>query len=164
MPSHDSGLPCPRCGEARRLQQVLVDGLTVDACEACAGLWLDAGELEELASEERSRVAAARGGGEAAPPPTDVRYLRCPRCSRHMSRRNHGRVSGVIVDACAAHGTWLDSGELEAIRRFVAGGGAALTASAERDAEALRDRARREHASLMSVLRGARLGSLDDLL
>ena len=41
---------CPKCGAqltARRL-----NGVTIDACPACHGAWLDAGELRELARRE----------------------------------------------------------------------------------------------------------------
>ncbi len=40
-----------------------------------------------------------------------------------MQRRNFGRRSGVIVDWCASHGTWLDAHEMEDIAAFVLEGG-----------------------------------------
>jgi hypothetical protein len=40
-----------------------------------------------------------------------------------MARKNYGKRSGVIVDWCAAHGTWLDADELEQIASFIASGG-----------------------------------------
>jgi hypothetical protein len=40
-----------------------------------------------------------------------------------MNRSNFGRVSGVIIDVCRAHGAWCDRGELGAIRRFLRDGG-----------------------------------------
>ncbi|RIL01515.1 MAG: hypothetical protein DCC71_17510 [Proteobacteria bacterium] len=40
-----------------------------------------------------------------------------------MHRKNYGRRSGVIVDWCGPHGTWLDADELEQIAGFIAGGG-----------------------------------------
>jgi Zn-finger nucleic acid-binding protein len=48
-----------------------------------------------------------------------ITYVRCPRCAKPMNRMNFGRRSGVIVDACRDHGTWLDAGELERVRDFV---------------------------------------------
>jgi Zn-finger nucleic acid-binding protein len=38
-----------------------------------------------------------------------------------MQRRNFQRISGVIVDACRRHGTWLDADEIERIAGFVSG-------------------------------------------
>ena len=48
-----------------------------------------------------------------------------------MNRVNFARMSGVIVDACRGHGTYLDAGELHRIVKFIQSGGvAASTASA----------------------------------
>jgi hypothetical protein len=41
---------CPKCGV--RLQQRDVDGVTVDECPSCAGMWLDHGELKAIADRE----------------------------------------------------------------------------------------------------------------
>lgn len=40
---------CPRCGT--KLTQRALQGITVDECPACGGVWLDRGELETLAGE-----------------------------------------------------------------------------------------------------------------
>jgi len=42
---------CPRCGIP--LEQVDQDGINVDRCKQCSGIWLDAGELEEM--EKRNK-------------------------------------------------------------------------------------------------------------
>jgi len=41
---------CPKCGTA--LEARSVDGLEIDACDACGGLWLDKGELEQVVERE----------------------------------------------------------------------------------------------------------------
>ena len=38
---------CPRC-EAPVLQEVIQDGVSIDRCLRCDGIWLDCGELELL--------------------------------------------------------------------------------------------------------------------
>jgi uncharacterized protein len=43
---------CPRC-ETSQLSEIDRDGITIDRCERCRGIWLDRGELEKL---------TARGG------------------------------------------------------------------------------------------------------
>jgi hypothetical protein len=66
-----------------------------------------------------------------------------------MGRRNFERRSGVIIDRCHEHGTWLDAHELERIAGFVLSGRAEraahieAVAAAERDREAARVAARR---------------------
>lgn len=38
---------CPRCPSAS-LHELDRDGITLDRCERCRGIWLDRGELEKL--------------------------------------------------------------------------------------------------------------------
>ena len=125
-----AAIECPSCGADLARVRIGGRGTEVDACAACGGLWLDVGEIEELVQrplvsrpdlgEIRRQVRALRRVPDA------VVYRRCPRCDAVMTRRNFGRVSGVIVDECGHHGLWLDAGELESIRRFVAMGGLEL--------------------------------------
>jgi hypothetical protein len=45
-----SYMKCPKCGESlkeRSFQKILID-----QCTGCNGIWLDAGELEEVAEKE----------------------------------------------------------------------------------------------------------------
>lgn len=63
---------CPRCEEAA-LRERERDGVVVDVCPACRGLWLDRGELEKLVAR------ATREFDELAPrrddtPPRGVRH------------------------------------------------------------------------------------------
>ena len=120
-----TALRCPRD------QSVLVHenlaGTTVDRCTTCEGIWLDAAELEGAvqAASEAAETGSATADWEA------VTYLRCPHCDSMMARKNHMRVSGVIVDACPKHGTWLDAGELERLGAFIASGGGERAQEAE---------------------------------
>ena len=54
-----------------------------------------------------------------------VQYRKCPECEAFMHRRNFRKSSGVIIDRCAVHGTWLDADELEQIAGFILSGRAA---------------------------------------
>jgi len=38
---------CPRC-ETASLHEIDRDGISIDRCERCRGVWLDRGELEKL--------------------------------------------------------------------------------------------------------------------
>jgi hypothetical protein len=40
-----------------------------------------------------------------------------------MNRKNFGGTSGIIVDVCAKHGTFFDTGELPRVLAFVRRGG-----------------------------------------
>jgi hypothetical protein len=45
---------CPKCG----MELIAIDyrGVEVDKCSACEGIWLDAGELEQIAGMEKSSL------------------------------------------------------------------------------------------------------------
>ena len=123
-------LPCPAC-EAR-LRPGQVAGLGTGECGGCGGLWVPGGHFDALLA----RAAEARRGADPEkllalrpratrgnPTAQRVRYRRCPECQAFMRRHNYHRTSGVIVDACHEHGTWLDADELEQIAGFILSGG-----------------------------------------
>ena len=107
-----------------------VAGQLVQECERCLGLWAPEGTFEALvdraAAVGRERDATGAGiaprvaGGN--PASVGVAYRRCPICDEFRARRNFRKRSGVIVDRCRAHGTWLDAHELERIAGFVLSG------------------------------------------
>jgi Zn-finger nucleic acid-binding protein len=45
---------CPRCNDAQLIERRL-DGLPIDVCSRCQGIWLDRGELEQLRNRELDR-------------------------------------------------------------------------------------------------------------
>jgi len=51
--------------------------------------------------------------------PEKVTYIACPECNNIMNRKIFAQISGIIVDECKAHGTWLDRSELQRILVFV---------------------------------------------
>jgi len=47
---------CPKCGS--ELVAIEYQGIEVDKCIACEGIWLDCGELEQVASKEGGFLAS----------------------------------------------------------------------------------------------------------
>jgi len=47
-------MKCPKCG--MELIEIDYKGILVDKCSDCAGIWLDAGELEMVAKMEKSSL------------------------------------------------------------------------------------------------------------
>ncbi len=45
-----AALQCPKCQGT--LEAVIVDQVEIDVCNKCGGVWLDAGELEQLSKRE----------------------------------------------------------------------------------------------------------------
>ena len=144
-------LGCPACEHA--LLARAVGGLQVHECPHCKGIWAP-GEsfdaiVEKAIAARRSRASEGLGSGPTVEPAESrdwsVKYRKCPVCEGHMQRKNYGKQSGVIVDWCGEHGTWLDADELGAIAAFIMQGGLERSASGglrEMDVPASADEAR----------------------
>ena len=102
---------CPVC--SMPMVGYELDGIELDRCVDCRGIWLDAGELEYIAEQAGAEpgglsaaLRAARGKRHGA--------RRCPRCGRKLDIIFLGPGQSVEVDRCRhGHGLWLDHGELE---------------------------------------------------
>ena len=133
---------CPACRKPMR--RVEVGSTAMLDCEACDGVWVDADVFESLCADKEAQAAVIhrfdRGGAVAG---ERVRYRPCPRCAKMMNRINFGKLSGIVVDVCKGHGTYLDAGELHRIVQFVQGGG--IERARLRQMEELKEQERRAH-------------------
>lgn len=102
-------MDCPVCTEA--LLVVEREGIEVDWCLSCKGLWFDEGELELLA-EKCGRQLEVEDLGQPPETQSSEKLRRCPRCDRKMEKVLAGPTDLVLVDRCRSHGFWLDRGEL----------------------------------------------------
>ncbi|MBN2446362.1 MAG: zf-TFIIB domain-containing protein [Phycisphaerae bacterium] len=103
---------CPRC-ENVEMGRETVEGVEIDRCPTCQGIWLDAHELEKLVAapprellREDRHFAPHADAGEA--------QLSCPRCTGSRLIKLNSRLRpGTIIDSCTVcYGNWLDAGEL----------------------------------------------------
>jgi len=130
-------LPCPVCTSLMPPRQI--GGVGINECGRCNGLWVPGDNFDVLvskaiearknASPEELVTLKPRVTG-SNPAAQKVQYRKCPECDGFMQRRNFRKASGVIIDRCGAHGTWLDADELEQIAGFILSGrkpSAALT-------------------------------------
>lgn len=140
----EGGVRCPCCDRVLKAREA--GGVVVHECGKCHGLWAPQDRFRSLVERaaETARIRFASGGAPAPPrvdganpSKSEVAYRRCPVCREHMARRNYQRRSGVIIDQCHRHGTWLDAHELEQIAGYV------LSGRAQRVADAEAERARR---------------------
>ena len=130
---------CPRCGVPLEIQ--IHDGEEYDLCRQCGGLWLDLFEFEKATRpSDVYKKEDIKNGFLREPVKDPPGYIPCVRCGSLMNRKNFRRISGIIIDECGKHGIWLDAGELEKIRHFIADGG--LDKSQDRDIEETRNELR----------------------
>lgn len=123
-------LPCPVCTVLMPARQV--GGIGLNECRECNGLWIPDDSFDLLVSRaidarrnaDPAQLAALKPRVTGSNPAAQrVQYRKCPVCDGFMQRRNFRRSSGVIIDRCSSHGTWLDADELEQIAGFVLSGG-----------------------------------------
>ena len=104
-------MQCPKC-ESQTLTQFKVEGVSVDRCASCDGIWFDAEELSQLLSEDAKNVAALNRGG--VQPQLDGKRGHCPRDGSELLRVYSAVDRSVIIDACGeCRGMWLDGGEFK---------------------------------------------------
>lgn len=102
---------CPKCQSAT-LAEFKIEGVAVDRCSRCDGIWFDAQELSQLLAEDAKVVGALRRGSVSDL--ADAKKGRCPRDSAGLLRIYSAIDRSVVLDACAdCHGIWLDGGEFE---------------------------------------------------
>ena len=53
-------MKCPRCEKAE-LHEKERDGVTIDLCRECRGIWLDRGELDKLIARSIKALDEVRG-------------------------------------------------------------------------------------------------------
>ncbi len=114
-------MECPVCREPLIVAER--EGIELDVCPWCHGLWFDAGELALLA-EKLGRTLAAPEGAPPEAAPTSEKPRLCPRCDKAMEKVALGAQPKVLLDRCASHGLWFDHGELGSlVSQLSAGGG-----------------------------------------
>jgi Zn-finger nucleic acid-binding protein len=161
VPAGPQVLPCVGCGCLMPRRDVA--GTSVHECPQCHGLWatgdgfddlvrraIDARRRSGVATISRAEPRESRGNPVKEP----VRYRKCPTCGSLMRRENFRRTSGVVVDRCSEHGTWLDADELEQVAGFILAGGLERAEEAESRA---RSGGRREHGGARTELERALL-------
>lgn len=113
---------CPKCRIA--LDYVEYRDTPINPCPQCSGIWLENANFEWLTSEREVYAdPSIPHQYRREPLPAQAPYVPCPCCDDFMVRINFKRMSGIMVDFCRQHGVWLDAGELEQIRCFIANGG-----------------------------------------
>lgn len=100
---------CPKCRSD--MQTVNYEGVEVDRCGSCQGLWFDAGEVEALA-DKQAAVAIDVGDARTGKRLNAVEDYRCPRCGDAMARRVDPRQRHIWYETCTGcDGSFFDAGE-----------------------------------------------------
>ncbi|NRA40145.1 MAG: zf-TFIIB domain-containing protein [Planctomycetes bacterium] len=111
-------MKCIKCeGElGGELEAKLINGVMIEQCNQCCGLWFDIGELDWLLSVPQLALPVTSKGNNSE---FNIQRAHCPRCGGvgHMIQL-HRMQDDIYVDACpSCSGRWLDGGEIELLRK-----------------------------------------------
>lgn len=100
---------CPACENRDLVEQMTDQGVLVDACEGCRGVWLERGEVFECSNQpaklQRALDRATLSG--------ERKSRECPRCREELVGISF-LEDDLWVDLCGTcRGIWFDEGELE---------------------------------------------------
>jgi len=103
-------LLCPHC-KTQKLTQINKEGIEIEFCPKCLGLWLDHGELYQLMETSFQETKE-----EMTPSPGNTSERNCPKCHLQLSRHPFHLQIPTLVDSCLkCHGFWLEHGEFDEI-------------------------------------------------
>lgn len=98
---------CPKCSAA--MEKVSFEGIEVDRCTSCRGMWFDAMEHEKLKKKEGSGVIDTAPLAQDASVPHKIM---CPHCHTpmiSMAVRGMGKLKFESCTVC--YGVFFDAGE-----------------------------------------------------
>lgn len=109
-------MECIKCKKA--MKKAKLEGILVDKCDTCGGVWLDAGELEMLEKKNGKTDQELKKEAMNEIMNEKMRLITteglCPKCQEQ--RINRYMRSGVELDQCpACKGLFFDYGELDKI-------------------------------------------------
>jgi Zn-finger nucleic acid-binding protein len=125
-----SGKNCPCCDIPLQTMSLEMNRqFYIERCPDCFGLFFEPDELETLLECSISHVHSVNFqlldniNQERYQRETHIQYVKCPVCHILMNRVNFAYRSGVVVDRCRDHGTWLKCGELIHLLEWKKAGG-----------------------------------------
>src|SRR5208282_4567762 len=107
-------MKCPNCDTD--LVQTKRDGIDVEYCQSCKGMWLSRQELEQL-DDEVFDLGDDKKGSLIFSSTATARI--CPQCGKLMKRFQY-RLYDLEMDFCEdGHGYWLDEDEDKRVLEFM---------------------------------------------
>ncbi len=107
---------CPKCQSP--MESVTFEGVTVDRCTGCKGIWFD--EQEQLALQKTKGSQAIDIGDLRTGRKMDqIRDIKCPRCQSPMVEREDVDQHHITFEMCMnCKGVFLDAGEFTDLKDY----------------------------------------------
>lgn len=104
---------CPKC-EAT-LEAVTFNGIEVDRCSGCQGIWFDHHEEEQLKKLRGAATALDTGDKNVGAQYNQMQNTSCPRCQTTLHHVFHHGAVEIHFERCnECKGSFFDAGEFSA--------------------------------------------------
>jgi len=91
------------------------EGVEVDRCRNCKGIWFDVGERDWLLGDDAAK-ALDTGDPVVGRHANQINRYRCPRCDGGMLRRSIAKPQQLDYEECTScRGSFFDAGEFTAL-------------------------------------------------
>ncbi|MBN1799833.1 MAG: zf-TFIIB domain-containing protein [Spirochaetales bacterium] len=102
-------LRCPKCDS--EMEKVEYEGVKIERCKKCKGIWFDAFEKDELKAKPGSESVDS-GDKETGKAYNKKKQVNCPKCLTPLTRKADVRQKHIIYEYCdTCHGVFFDAGE-----------------------------------------------------
>ncbi|OKH25551.1 hypothetical protein NIES593_04205 [Hydrococcus rivularis NIES-593] len=109
-------ITCPKC--RAKLESFVYQGIEIDRCPKCAGIWLDSLEAERLKMIQGSEsvdIGVSATGMSCA---CSEKELKCPKCHAKMIRMLDIDLYAIWYEQCSkCRGIWFDAGEFKKFKQ-----------------------------------------------
>jgi Zn-finger nucleic acid-binding protein len=104
------------------MEAVDFEGIQVDRCTSCKGIWFDVGETEWL-RDSNAAAAIDTGDPRTGRETNEIVRYRCPRCDGGMMRMVDPRRDDIWYEECTScRGVFFDAGEFSELNRDAVSG------------------------------------------
>ena len=105
---------CPKC--SAEFEKVSFNGIEIDRCTGCKGLWFDLLEKDDLI-KIRGSESIDIGDEQVGKNYRDMRKTQCPKCNRPMLPMVDKDQFHIKYEACGdCFGTFFDAGEFRDLK------------------------------------------------
>lgn len=109
-------MKCPKC--ENEFETINFDGIQVDRCTGCRGLWFDMLEKEDLLKMEGSESIDV-GPDQVDDTYNAMRQIDCPACGQAMIPMVDKDQFHIKYESCpSCYGTYFDAGEFKDLKEF----------------------------------------------
>lgn len=104
-------MQCPKCSSD--FEVVSYDGIKIDRCVSCKGLWFQPDELAKLRDDIwMADYILDDGDDNTGRKFNRIGAIHCPQCDSDMRQEFDAEQPHIIYESCPnGHGTFLDAGE-----------------------------------------------------